>query len=63
MRSPAPIAVFDLDGTLADTAPDLVATLNVILRREGLSPLELAEARTLIGHGARVMIERGLEAA
>jgi phosphoglycolate phosphatase len=63
MRSLAPLAVFDLDGTLADTAPDLVATLNVILRREGLPALSLAEARNMIGHGARVMIERGLEAA
>src|SRR5919112_3506106 len=63
MPSPAPIAVFDLDGTLAETAPDLVATLNVILGREGLPALPLAEARNMIGHGARVMIARGLEAA
>ena len=63
MRSLAPLAVFDLDGTLADTAPDLVATLNVILGREGLPALPLDEARNMIGHGARVMIERGLEAA
>src|SRR5215207_3135379 len=34
----APIAVFDLDGTLADTAHDLVATLNVILGQEGVTP-------------------------
>jgi phosphoglycolate phosphatase len=63
MRSPAPLAVFDLDGTLADTAPDLAATLNVILRGEGLPGVPLAEARQMIGHGARVMLERGLEAA
>jgi phosphoglycolate phosphatase len=63
MRSPAPTAVFDLDGTLADTAPDLVATLNVVLAREGLPALPLSEARKMIGHGARAMIERGLEAA
>jgi phosphoglycolate phosphatase len=63
MRSPAPLAVFDLDGTLADTAPDLAATLNVILAREGLPALPLAEARTMIGHGARAMLERGLEGA
>ena len=63
MRSLAPLAVFDLDGTLADTAPDLVATLNAILGRESLPALPLAEARHMIGHGARVMIERGLEAA
>ncbi|HEX2727105.1 MAG TPA: phosphoglycolate phosphatase [Beijerinckiaceae bacterium] len=63
MRSLAPTAVFDLDGTLADTAPDLVATLNAVLAREGLPALPLAEAREMIGHGARALIERGLEAA
>lgn len=63
MRRPIPLAVFDLDGTLADTAPDLAATLNVVLEGEGLPAVPLAEARGMIGHGARVMIERGVEAA
>jgi phosphoglycolate phosphatase len=63
MRKPAPLAVFDLDGTLADTAPDLGATLNAILRGEGLPAVPLAEARQMIGHGAKAMIGRGLEAA
>jgi phosphoglycolate phosphatase len=63
MRSLAPLAVFDLDGTLADTAPDLVATLNAILGQEGLPALPLDKARDMIGHGARAMLERGLEAA
>jgi phosphoglycolate phosphatase len=58
-----PIAVFDLDGTLADTAGDLVGTLNVILEREGLSPLPVGRARDMIGAGARALIERGFEAA
>ena len=58
-----PIAVFDLDGTLADTAGDLVGTLNVILEREGLSPLPVRKARDMIGAGARALIERGFEAA
>lgn len=58
-----PIAVFDLDGTLADTAGDLVGTLNVILAQEGLAPLPLAQARDMIGAGARALIERGFEAA
>ncbi|HZW46675.1 MAG TPA: HAD family hydrolase [Microvirga sp.] len=58
-----PIAVFDLDGTLADTAGDLVGTLNVILAQEGLSPLPVAKARDMIGAGARALIERGFEAA
>lgn len=59
MKSGAPIVVFDLDGTLADTALDLVATLNVILQQEGLDPLPLNEARDLIGAGARALISRG----
>jgi phosphoglycolate phosphatase len=55
--------VFDLDGTLVDTAPDLIAALNYVLAREGLAPLPLKSARNMIGAGARKMIERGLEAA
>jgi phosphoglycolate phosphatase len=58
----APIIVFDLDGTLVDTAPDLVDTLNVILAREGLAPVPFADARNMIGGGARTLIERGLKA-
>jgi phosphoglycolate phosphatase len=54
--------VFDLDGTLVDTAPDLVDTLNVILVREALPPVPYEAARTMIGGGARLMIERGLTA-
>ncbi|MGC2812048.1 MAG: HAD family hydrolase [Bradyrhizobium sp.] len=53
--------VFDLDGTLVDTAPDLVNALNFVLEREGLSPVPLHSARNMIGGGARRMIERGLE--
>ncbi|THD78230.1 MAG: phosphoglycolate phosphatase [Phenylobacterium sp.] len=55
--------VFDLDGTLVDTAPDLVGTLNVLLGEEGLPPLPFDQARPLIGHGARRLLERGFEAA
>ncbi|MEH2589005.1 phosphoglycolate phosphatase [Bradyrhizobium sp. AZCC 1721] len=55
--------VFDLDGTLVDTAPDLIAALNFVLDREGLPPLPLRAARNMIGAGARKMIERGLELA
>jgi phosphoglycolate phosphatase len=54
---------FDLDGTLVDTAPDLIGTLNVLLDQEGLAPLPLDEARPFIGRGARWMIERGFTAA
>ena len=55
--------VFDLDGTLVDTAPDLVGMLNLILTQEGLAPLPMDEARRFIGHGAPRMIEQGLAAA
>lgn len=58
----APTLVFDLDGTLVDTAPDLIETLNIIFKREGLSPVPYDTARSLIGGGARAMLVRGLEA-
>ena len=54
------LIVFDLDGTLIDTAPDLVDTLNVILAREGLEPIPFEQARGMIGAGARRLLERGL---
>ena len=53
--------VFDLDGTLVDTAPDLIDALNFVLDREGLPPVPLQSARNMIGAGARRLIERGLE--
>ena len=60
MTSPR-IVVFDLDGTLVDTAPDLINALNFVLDREGLPPVPLHAARNMIGQGARKLIERGLE--
>ena len=58
-----PIAVFDLDGTLADTIYDLIATLNVVLASEGLPALSLEAGRSMVGAGARALLERGLAAA
>jgi phosphoglycolate phosphatase len=55
------LVVFDLDGTLVDTAPDLIAALNYVLAREGLPAVPEAIARKAIGAGARRLIERGLE--
>ena len=55
------LVVFDLDGTLVDTAPDLIGALNVVLAGEGLSPVPAQSARKMIGAGARALIERGLE--
>ena len=60
---PAPTIVYDLDGTLADTAEDLVATLNWLLGREGLQPLKVETAGSLLGAGARALIKRGFAAS
>ena len=57
---PHPTIVFDLDGTLVDTAPDLIATLNAVLAREGYGAVAYEEARTMIGGGARHMLARAL---
>lgn len=49
---------FDLDGTLIDTAPDLIGALNVVLVEEGLPPAPMSAVRQLIGHGLRAMLPR-----
>ena len=54
--------VFDLDGTLVDTAPDLISTLNLVLAGEGLPAVAYDDARLMIGGGSRRMIERALTA-
>jgi phosphoglycolate phosphatase len=63
MTTPAPTIVYDLDGTLADTAEDLVGTLNWLLGREGLAPLRVESAGSLVGAGARTLIARGFAAS
>ncbi len=60
--SPPPLLVFDLDGTLADTAADLVSTLNALLTREGLAAVPFLEARAMVGAGAKALLQRGLKA-
>ena len=55
------LIVFDLDGTLVDTAPDLLGALNVALAAEGLAPVTLDIARSLVGAGVRALVERGLK--
>ncbi|MBL8543259.1 MAG: phosphoglycolate phosphatase [Hyphomonadaceae bacterium] len=50
--------VFDLDGTLVDTAPDLVRALNHTMDLEGLPHMRIEVARRFVGQGARVLIER-----
>jgi phosphoglycolate phosphatase len=54
---------FDLDGTLVDTAPDLIGALNWLLREQALPALPLSSARTIVGRGARTLIEQGFAAA
>jgi phosphoglycolate phosphatase len=52
--------VFDLDGTLVDTAPDLVAATNHVMASLGLPGVSEHALRPLIGHGARYMVEHAL---
>jgi phosphoglycolate phosphatase len=52
--------VFDLDGTLVDTAPDLVDTLNVILARHEVPPVAFDDARAMIGAGVKPLLQRAL---
>jgi phosphoglycolate phosphatase len=59
----APTIVYDLDGTLADTAGDLIATLNWLMTAEGLEPVKVESARSLLGAGARALIARGFLAS
>jgi phosphoglycolate phosphatase len=54
------VVAFDLDGTLADTAPDLAASLNHALVRLGRPEVPVEQVRHLIGHGARALLRRGL---
>lgn len=54
--------LFDLDGTLVDTAPDLAAAMNHVLALNNRSPLPADAVRHLVGHGARALIMRGLAA-
>jgi len=58
-----PTIVFDLDGTLIDTAPDLLASLNHCLAAEGMAPVQASELLRFVGMGARVMIQRAFAAS
>ena len=55
--------LFDLDGTLVETAPDLCAALNHCLVLAGRPPVSVAEVRHMVGDGARALLRRGLAAA
>ena len=57
------VIAFDLDGTLVETAPDLIGTLNLMLAERGLPLVPLSSARHLVGYGARAMLEHGFAEA
>jgi phosphoglycolate phosphatase len=59
---PFDVVAFDLDGTLADTAPDLCAALNHSLRMLGRATVPEETVRHMVGHGARALLEKGLAA-
>jgi len=54
--------IFDLDGTLVDTAPDLMRATNHVLESLGRRPISMEEVRSFVGHGARALLTRGLAA-
>jgi len=56
-----PAIIFDLDGTLVDTAPDLAASTNHVMVQLGRRTLTIEELRNCVGRGARHLIARGLE--
>ena len=59
---PFQVVAFDLDGTLADTSPDIAAALNRMLAALGRAQLPQGSIRRLVGHGARSLVERALAA-
>lgn len=54
----SPLVIFDLDGTLIDTAPDLMTSLNHVMNLNGLEHVTFEDMTWLVGQGAKVMIER-----
>ena len=57
---PPALVMFDLDGTLLDSAPDLAAAVDAMLERLGRAPAGLDKVRLWIGNGARVLVRRAL---
>lgn len=60
MPEPRGTIIFDLDGTLVDSAPDLADALDTLLFERGLEPLGLDHVRRLIGHGVAELVRKGL---
>lgn len=59
---PSPALIFDLDGTLVDTAPDLLGATNAVMRSQGLPLIPPSTLRHMVGFGARSLIEQAMEA-
>jgi len=59
---PSPALIFDLDGTLVDTAPDLLAATNAVMTSQGLPLIPPQTLRHMVGFGARSLIEQAMEA-
>jgi phosphoglycolate phosphatase len=57
------LLVFDLDGTLVDSAPDLGAALNRMLRERGRPPLSPQQVKSMIGDGTAMLVARALQAS
>ena len=60
---PAPSLIFDLDGTLADTAPDLLGATNAVLAARGRPRLDLDHLRHMVGFGAVALITQAMAAS
>lgn len=58
-KLPVKTVLFDLDGTFADTAPDLADALNRTLIANGRTPLPFEQIRPVVSHGGRALIELG----
>jgi phosphoglycolate phosphatase len=57
-----PLLIFDLDGTLIDSAPDIAVALNRVLASAGRDMVSFQAARAMVGQGARTLVQRGFEA-
>jgi N-acetyl-D-muramate 6-phosphate phosphatase len=59
MVPPVRAVLFDLDGTLLDTAPDMVGALNALLHEQGRAPLPYESVRSVVSHGAARLVKSG----
>jgi len=59
----APALIFDLDGTLADTSPDLLGATNAVLAARGRPRLDLDHLRHMVGFGATALITQAMQAS